>query len=66
MIYKSPNRRKCYWLCPDCLKRRSPCSTRCPDYLSVAQAERTKWEKDNAVMGLSVIRDSRTGYTHKA
>jgi hypothetical protein len=65
MFYSRPNRRRCYWLCRDCLKGRSQCSTKCPDYVSVAQAERTKREKDNAVMELSVIRDSGTGYIPK-
>jgi len=33
--------------------------------VSVAQAERNKQEKHNAVVELSVIRDSGTSYTHK-
>jgi len=64
MLYPHPNRRKCYWLCRDCLKGRSQCSTKCPDYLSVAQAERTKREKDYAAIGLSVVRDSGTKSTY--
>jgi len=46
VIYQRPNRRKCYWLCRDCLKGQSQCSTKCPDYLSVAEAKRIKREKD--------------------
>gem|GEM_PF-5980335 len=45
MLYKRPNRRKCYWLCRDCLKGHNQCSTRCPDYVSVARAERAIKEK---------------------
>lgn len=39
VIYRRPNRRKCYWLFrdKDCLKGYN-CSGRCPEYLSEAQA----------------------------
>jgi hypothetical protein len=48
-LYRRPNRRKCYWLCGECLKGHTHrCSTKCPDYLSVARAERIKREGDNA------------------
>ena len=40
IVYRQPNRRKCYWLCKGCLKHHEHgCSTKCPDYLSVAQAK---------------------------
>ncbi len=43
LTYKRPNRRKCYWLCPDCLKgRKGECSYQCPDYISIARAERIR------------------------
>jgi len=43
--YQRANRRRCYWLVRDCIQGRSPCSTKCPDYLSVAGADRIKREK---------------------
>ncbi len=43
--YKRPNRRQCYWLCKDCLRGRNKCSTACPDYLSVARADRAKRQR---------------------
>ena len=45
-LYPCPNQRKCYWLLRDCLKGRQGCSTRCPDYLSVAQERRIRRAKD--------------------
>ncbi|MBI2851971.1 MAG: hypothetical protein HYX84_02540 [Chloroflexi bacterium] len=48
VTYKRPNRRKCYWFFRDCLKGKSRCSTKCPDYLSIAQAERMKRERKYA------------------
>jgi len=39
MQYRKANRRKCYWLCPDCLKGYGQCSLKCPGYLSVAKAD---------------------------
>jgi hypothetical protein len=45
IVYQRPNRRKCYWLLRDCLKGHNQCSTRCPDYISVARAERIRKEK---------------------
>ena len=47
MFYPRPNRRKCYWLCRDCIKGHTQCSTRCPDYVSVARAEKARREKQN-------------------
>jgi hypothetical protein len=42
-LYRRPNRRKCYWLCRDCLKGHSHrCSPKCPDYLSIAKAKKQK------------------------
>ena len=47
-LYRRPNRRKCYWLCRECLKGHSHrCSPKCPDYLSIARAERIKREEMN-------------------
>ncbi len=47
--YRQPNRRKCYWLCNGCLKgHEHRCSTKCHDYLSVAQAEIMIREKREA------------------
>jgi len=53
VIYKQPNRRKCYWNIVTtynwyCLKEHSyaQCSPKCVDYLSVAQAERAIRERE--------------------
>lgn len=43
--YKQTNCRKSYWLYKECLKHLSPCSAKCPGYLSVAQARRKYLEK---------------------
>lgn len=40
VTYKCANTRKCYWLCPGCLKGHDRCSGKCPDYLSVAKVKR--------------------------
>jgi hypothetical protein len=42
LVYPYPNRRKCYWLVQECLRGHNKCSTRCADYMSVAEAEREK------------------------
>jgi len=48
-IYRQANRRKCYWLCQDCLKgHKHRCSIKCPDYLSVARAAQIIREKKQA------------------
>jgi len=55
VIYKQPNRRKCYWNIVttsnwECLKGHlyPQCSPGCADYLSVAQAARTIRERKKA------------------
>ena len=41
VVYRRTNRRKCYWLCRECLKGHNHrCSPKCSDYLSVARAEK--------------------------
>jgi hypothetical protein len=47
VVYKCANTRKCYWLClRECLKKHDKCSTKCPDYLSVATVKRLVREKN--------------------
>jgi hypothetical protein len=45
--YPKANRRKCYFNCLGCLKGHGSCyeKNNCPDYVSVAQADRTIKEK---------------------
>ena len=42
IVYPRPNRRKRYWLCRDCIKGRNPCSIKCPDYVSLAEAAKAE------------------------
>jgi len=47
VVYKCANTRKCYWLClQECLKGHDSCSTKCPDYLSVATVKRLAREQN--------------------
>ncbi len=56
MKYPKANRRKCYWLCPDCLKGHKRCSINCPDYLSVAQAQRQIKERQERILEKEVMK----------
>jgi hypothetical protein len=55
IVYLRPNRLKCYWLLVDCLRGHSQCSKKCPDYVSVARAERIRREK----LGLIIEKNVR-------
>ena len=56
--YPSADRRRCYWLVRDCLKERGPCSTKCPDFISVARADRIKKERMNHIIERAIRRES--------